>query len=119
MIHEILTVGPLQCNCSVIGEEASREAIVIDPGDDVEDVLALVRKHQLQVKQIVVTHAHIDSSFVRFRPFRSETEHDQVATCGSGSSAVIPSLAARASQVVIRSCFARPESSDVEDFLFA
>ena len=60
MIHEILPVGPLQCNCSVIGDEASREAIVIDPGDDIEDVLALVRKHNLQVKQIVITHAHID-----------------------------------------------------------
>src|SRR5437660_11915256 len=60
MSHEILPVGPLQCNCSVIGDEASREAIVIDPGDDIEDVLALVRKHTLQVKQIVITHAHID-----------------------------------------------------------
>jgi glyoxylase-like metal-dependent hydrolase (beta-lactamase superfamily II) len=60
MIHEILPVGPLQCNCSVIGDETSREAIVIDPGDDIEDVLALVRKHHLQVKQIVITHAHID-----------------------------------------------------------
>jgi hydroxyacylglutathione hydrolase len=60
MIHEILPVGPLQCNCSVIGDEVSREAIVIDPGDDIEDVLGLVRKHQLQVKQIVITHAHID-----------------------------------------------------------
>src|SRR6202045_3200508 len=60
MIHEILPVGPLKCNCSVIGDEASREAIVIDPGDDIQEVLALVRKHQLQVKQIVITHAHID-----------------------------------------------------------
>ena len=60
MIHEILPVGPLQCNCSVIGDEATREAMVIDPGDDIEDVLALVRKHNLQVKQIVITHAHID-----------------------------------------------------------
>ena len=60
MIHQILPVGPLQCNCSVIGDEASHEAIVIDPGDDIEDVLALVRKHNLQVKQIVVTHGHID-----------------------------------------------------------
>ncbi|PYV90732.1 MAG: MBL fold metallo-hydrolase, partial [Acidobacteria bacterium] len=60
MIHEILPVGPLQCNCSVIGDKTSREAIVIDPGDDIQDVLALVRKHNLQVKQIVVTHAHID-----------------------------------------------------------
>jgi glyoxylase-like metal-dependent hydrolase (beta-lactamase superfamily II) len=60
MIHEILPVGPLQCNCSVIGDETSREAMVIDPGDDIEDVLALVRKHGLTVKQIVITHAHID-----------------------------------------------------------
>lgn len=60
MIHEIIPVGPLQCNCSVIGDETTREAMVIDPGDDVEDVLALIHKHKLQVKQIVITHAHID-----------------------------------------------------------
>ena len=60
MIHEILPVGPLQCNCSIIGDEATRDAIVIDPGDDIADVLALIQKHNLQVKQIVVTHAHID-----------------------------------------------------------
>jgi len=60
MIHEILPVGPLQCNCSVIGDETTREAMVIDPGDDIQDVLALIRKHNLQVKQIVITHAHID-----------------------------------------------------------
>ena len=60
MIHEIIPVGPLQCNCSVIGDEASREAIVIDPGDDVQLVLNLVEKHNLRVKQIVITHAHID-----------------------------------------------------------
>ena len=60
MIHEILPVGPLQCNCSVIGDETTREAMVIDPGDDIEDVLALIQKHNLKVKQIVVTHAHID-----------------------------------------------------------
>ncbi len=60
MIHEILPVGPLQCNCSVIGDESTREAMVIDPGDEIEDVLALIRKHNLQVKQIVITHAHID-----------------------------------------------------------
>src|SRR5207302_7746547 len=55
-----LPVGPLQCNCSVIGDESTREGLVIDPGDDIEDVLTLVRKHNLQVKQIVITHAHID-----------------------------------------------------------
>lgn len=60
MIHEIFPVGPLQCNCSVIGDEQTLEAMVIDPGADIEDVLAIVRLHELQVKQIVVTHAHID-----------------------------------------------------------
>ncbi len=60
MIHEIIPVGPLLCNCSIIGDEATHEAMVIDPGDDVDDVLAIVRKHNLHVKQIVVTHAHID-----------------------------------------------------------
>jgi len=60
MIHEILPVGPLQCNCSVIGDESTREAIVIDPGDNLDQILGLIRKHNLQVKQIVITHAHID-----------------------------------------------------------
>ena len=60
MIHEIIPVGPLQCNCSVIGDEASQQAIVIDPGDEVQQILDLIEKHNLQVKQIVITHAHID-----------------------------------------------------------
>lgn len=60
MIHDILPVGPLQCNCSVIGDEDNHEAMVIDPGDDIQDVLELIRKHNLQVKQIIITHAHID-----------------------------------------------------------
>lgn len=60
MIHEILPVGPLQCNCSILGDEATREAMVIDPGDDIEDIAAILRRHNLRVKQIVITHAHID-----------------------------------------------------------
>lgn len=60
MIHEILPVGPLQCNCSIIGDEATRDAMVIDPGDDIGDVQAIIQKHHLQVRQIVITHAHID-----------------------------------------------------------
>src|SRR5450631_1353251 len=50
MIHEILPVGPLQCNCSVFGDEQTREAIVIDPGDNIDAVLAILHKHNLQVK---------------------------------------------------------------------
>ncbi len=60
MIHEILPVGPLHCNCSIIGDEITHEAMVIDPGDDIEEVLQLIAQHNLQVKQIVITHAHID-----------------------------------------------------------
>jgi|SRR5271165_4024015 len=60
MIHEIFPVGPLQCNCSVVGDEQTREAMVIDPGDNIEQVLAIVQRHGLTVKQIVITHAHID-----------------------------------------------------------
>ncbi|MGZ4821389.1 MAG: MBL fold metallo-hydrolase [Terriglobales bacterium] len=60
MIHEILPVGPLQCNCSIIGDESTHEAMVIDPGDEIEDILRRVEQHGLTVKQIVVTHAHID-----------------------------------------------------------
>jgi hydroxyacylglutathione hydrolase len=60
MIHKILPVGPLQCNCSIIGDETTREAMVIDPGDAIDNVLAIVREHNLHVKQIVITHAHID-----------------------------------------------------------
>jgi hydroxyacylglutathione hydrolase len=60
MIHEIFPVGPLQCNCSVIADDATREALVIDPGDDIDNVLAVIAKHNLKVRQIVITHAHID-----------------------------------------------------------
>lgn len=60
MIHEILPVGPLQCNCSIVGDETTHEAIVIDPGDEIDDILELIKKHNLQVRQIVITHAHID-----------------------------------------------------------
>jgi hydroxyacylglutathione hydrolase len=60
MIHEILSVGMLQCNCSIFGDETTREAVVIDPGDQIEDILAVLERHGLTVKAIVITHAHID-----------------------------------------------------------
>jgi len=60
MIHEVLAVGPLQCNCSILGDETSREAIVVDPGDEIPRILQVLERHRLTVKQIVVTHAHID-----------------------------------------------------------
>jgi len=60
MIHEILRVGLLQCNCSILGDPESREAIVLDPGGDVDAILEVAGRHGLAVKQIVITHGHID-----------------------------------------------------------
>jgi hydroxyacylglutathione hydrolase len=60
MIHEILPVGLLQCNCSILGDEISREAIVVDPGDEIPRIVSVLQRHHLTVKYIVITHAHID-----------------------------------------------------------
>ena len=60
LIHEILPVGMLQCNCHIVGDPATREAIVIDPGDDAERILRVIERHHLKVAAIVVTHTHID-----------------------------------------------------------
>jgi hydroxyacylglutathione hydrolase len=60
LIHEVIPVGLLHCNCSILGDSETREAIVIDPGDDVERILAVLGKHHLKVRAIVSTHTHID-----------------------------------------------------------
>jgi hydroxyacylglutathione hydrolase len=60
IIHEILPVGMLQCNCSIIGDPQTREALVVDPGDEPARILQVLAKHGLTVKAIVSTHAHID-----------------------------------------------------------
>ena len=60
MIHDVFAVGILQCNCSILGDELSREAIVVDPGANIGTIMARLAKHGLTAKQIVVTHAHID-----------------------------------------------------------
>lgn len=60
MIRETFPVGLLSCNCSILGDEVSREAIVVDPGYDIPRIVALLAKHKLTVSEILVTHAHID-----------------------------------------------------------
>jgi len=60
VILETFPVGPLQCNCTVLGNETSGEAMVVDPGDNIPQILAQLAKHRLTLKQIVVTHGHID-----------------------------------------------------------
>src|ERR1700761_721850 len=60
MIRETLPVGLLGCNCTILGDEVSREAIVVDPGYDIPEILLVLARHQLTVRKIVITHAHID-----------------------------------------------------------
>jgi hydroxyacylglutathione hydrolase len=60
MVHEILPVGALQCNCSIFGDGQSGDALVVDPGDNLEEIQRIVERHGLKVKAIVITHAHID-----------------------------------------------------------
>jgi hydroxyacylglutathione hydrolase len=50
----------LGCNCSILGDETTREAIVVDPGDDVSKIVDILKRHGLTTKMIVITHAHID-----------------------------------------------------------
>ena len=60
MILEIFPVGPLQCNCTLLADEAAGEAIVIDPGDEITRIHKRITTLGLKLKQILITHAHID-----------------------------------------------------------
>jgi hydroxyacylglutathione hydrolase len=60
LIHEVIPVGLLQCNCSILGDPFAGEAIVVDPGDEPERILEILRRHNLKVRAIVSTHTHID-----------------------------------------------------------
>jgi hydroxyacylglutathione hydrolase len=60
MILETFPVGPLRCNCTILGDEVTHEAVVVDPGDNIPEILSRLEKHGLTLRQIVVTHAHID-----------------------------------------------------------
>ena len=60
MLLETFPVGPLACNCTILGDEETREAIVIDPGDDVSRIAKRLNDQGLRLKQILVTHGHID-----------------------------------------------------------
>ncbi len=52
--------GPLQCNCSIIGDPVTKKALVVDPGGDADKILALLTELDLKVVAIVHTHAHLD-----------------------------------------------------------
>src|SRR5687768_9030714 len=60
MLVTVVPVGALQCNCTILGDPGTGEAIVVDPGDEVDKVLAALRRHGLRCTAILNTHAHID-----------------------------------------------------------
>lgn len=60
MILETFPVGPLQCNCTILADEETREAIVVDPGDEVGRIHHRLAELGQTLKQILITHAHID-----------------------------------------------------------
>ena len=60
LIHEVIPVGLLQCNCSILGDPETGEALVVDPGDEVDRILEILRRHRLKPRAIVSTHTHID-----------------------------------------------------------
>jgi glyoxylase-like metal-dependent hydrolase (beta-lactamase superfamily II) len=60
MILIRLVVGPLQVNCFILADEKTKDAIVIDPGDDAGDILKMIKDKGLKVKYIVNTHGHFD-----------------------------------------------------------
>jgi hydroxyacylglutathione hydrolase len=59
-IIETFPVGPLECNCTILGDPATREAIVIDPGEDIARIHKRLIDLGLKLTQILITHAHID-----------------------------------------------------------
>ncbi len=55
-----ITVGRLEVNCFILADKETKEAVIIDPGDDAQDILKVINDHGLKVKYIVNTHGHFD-----------------------------------------------------------
>jgi hydroxyacylglutathione hydrolase len=60
VILESFAVGPFQCNCTILGDGKTREAIVVDPGGEADRILAALARHGLRATAILHTHAHLD-----------------------------------------------------------
>ncbi|UCD35928.1 MAG: MBL fold metallo-hydrolase [Nitrospiraceae bacterium] len=60
MLFERFVVGPLEENAYVIADEATKDAIVVDPGDESDRIIEYIRDHGLKVDAIIYTHAHFD-----------------------------------------------------------
>ena len=60
LIVETFPVGPLSCNCTILGEAVTKTAIVVDPGGDAQVILDKLHALDLTVTRIIHTHAHLD-----------------------------------------------------------
>jgi glyoxylase-like metal-dependent hydrolase (beta-lactamase superfamily II) len=60
MIQKALAVGLLEVNCYILGDEETKEAVVIDPGGDEDEILEALKYHGLSLKTIIDTHGHFD-----------------------------------------------------------
>lgn len=60
MLIEVIPVGPFQCNCIILGDEATREGVIIDPGDEAQRIMEVVRANGLKITHILHTHGHLD-----------------------------------------------------------
>jgi glyoxylase-like metal-dependent hydrolase (beta-lactamase superfamily II) len=60
MFFDSFPVGPLGCNTTILGDSNTHDAIVIDPGDEAPRIYAKLAAQSLTVRQILITHAHID-----------------------------------------------------------
>jgi glyoxylase-like metal-dependent hydrolase (beta-lactamase superfamily II) len=55
-----LPLGPIQTNCFIVGDEETKDAVVIDPGGEAPRVLAALAQRQWQLRHVLLTHAHFD-----------------------------------------------------------
>ena len=60
MIIKNIVVGPLEVNCYILGCEEAKEAAIIDPGDNADEIIKIIESEELKPKYIINTHAHFD-----------------------------------------------------------
>lgn len=72
LVHRAIPVGPFQCNCHILADEATGEGVVIDPGDEPSAILSVVRDLGIRVTSLVHTHCHLDH-LIGTRKVREET----------------------------------------------
>ena len=114
---ETIPIGPLQCNCSIIADEGTREAVVVDPGDEGERIGRALARSGLTAVALVHTHGHFDhiggtaelagltGAAIRLHPadrFHYDALPEQAALFGLSADPPVPPGAPLADGEVIR-----------------